>query len=125
MARRSKNSGDAAGAILMIIAIAAIAAIVGVIFSTVVFAPAIGITAIVNFIKPLKLGQLWGAVFTSTILITGGLYFAAKKKAVKVYAVSAISIFVILGIYTLFDPENLFYEAVKQMYPFIFKADNN
>ncbi len=120
MAKKSKNSGDAAGAILILIVIAAL---VGVIFSTVVFAPAIGITAIVNLIKPLKLGQLWGTVFTSTILIAGGLYFIAKKKALKIYTISAISIFVILGIYTLFDPENLFYDAVKRMYPFVFKKN--
>ncbi len=122
MKKKSKNSGDAAGAILILIAIAVL---VGVIFSAIVFAPAIGITTIIDLIKPLKLGQLWGTVFTSTILIAGGLHFIAKKKALKIYVISAISIFVILGIYTLFDPENIFYDAVKRMYPFVFKTGGN
>ena len=112
-----KKSGENAGAVLMLFIMVVIAA---TIFSIILFASGIGIAAIINLIKPLKLGQLWGTVFTSTILIAGILYFTAKKKALKIYAITTISVFVILGIYTLFDPENLFYDAVKQMYPFSF-----
>lgn len=111
MAKQKKGDG---GSLILIILLAVV-----VIFSMITFAPGIVIASLVDQIKPLTIGPLWGTTLTATLVLVVVLYFKKSDGAFLLYFLIAGAVFVIGLIYTLFDDTNIIYATVKKMYPFI------
>ncbi|MFN4855080.1 MAG: hypothetical protein ACK5JC_11740 [Bacteroidota bacterium] len=112
MAKKKKESGS--GGLLVIFLLA-----IGVIFSMITFAPGIVVASLVDQVKPLTIGPLWGTTLTTTLVILAVLYFNKSEGAFMRYFLISCAVFVIGLIYTLFDDTNIIYTTVKRMYPFI------
>ncbi len=112
MAKRKKEGGS--GGILLLLLIA-----LSVIFSMMTFAPGIVVASLVDQIKPLTIGPLWGTTLTTTLVMLIVLYFINNDGWVMRYFLISCAVFVIGLIYTLFDDTNIIYATVKKMYPFI------
>jgi hypothetical protein len=112
MAKRKKEGGS--GGLLFILLIA-----LGVIFSIMTFAPGIVVASLVDQVKPLTIGPLWGTTLTTTLAILIVIYFINKDGWLMRYFFISVAVFIVGLIYTLFDDTNIIYATVKKMYPFI------
>lgn len=112
MAKRKKEGGS--GGLLLIFLIA-----LGVIFSMMTFAPGIVVASLVDQVKPLTIGPLWGTTLTTTLVLFAVLFFIKSDGWLMRYFFISVAVFVIGLIYTLFDDTNIIYATVKKMYPFI------
>lgn len=112
MAKRKKEGGS--GGLLFIFLIA-----LGVIFSIMTFAPGIVVASLVDQVKPLTIGPLWGTTLTTTLVILIVIYFINKDGWLMRYFFISVAVFIVGLIYTLFDDTNIIYATVKKMYPFI------
>ncbi|MCZ2355365.1 MAG: hypothetical protein LC115_01545 [Bacteroidia bacterium] len=112
MAKKKEENSAAKVFLILFIALC-------VIVSIIAFSPGIVIASLIDQVKPLTIGSLWGTTLITTLVILIALYFTNNNAWKTRYLYISIAVFIIGVIYTLFDNTNIIYATVKKMYPFI------